>query len=224
MTKHSSVFQFLAIVVIAVGVSLFSAPAGRADIIHVENPTACSGMATLCAGSTPFSLTALLNGTEQLKDLMDILDSNVTVGDSTVPTYLIKNDTGNSSFTLTFNFTLANNAFINCQNGFGACDIKGTLAPSGTVTYGPPSGLPNGTTYSGAVTITFDSTPTTTSACPSGSGDGCFDLTFASFAHAGADVGTVIPSIPTTTPEPAGLALLGSGLLMVAGIYRRKLA
>ena len=224
MTKHSYAFRFLAIFAIAAGVSLFSAPSGRADIIHVENPTACSGMATLCAGSTPFSLTALLNGTEQLKDLMDILDNTVTVGDSTVPTYLIQNDTGKSSFTLVFNFTLANNAFINCQNGFGACDIKGTLAPSGTVTYGPPSGLANGTTYSGTVNITFDSIPTTSSACPSGSGNGCFDLTFASFAHAGADVGTVIPSIPTTTPEPAGLALLGSGLVVLGGLLRRKSA
>jgi hypothetical protein len=184
-------------------------PCASADIIHVENATACTPGGTICAGgsasTTPFSLTAIEKGTETI---LDPLDSSVTVGNNTVPTYLINNDTGKSSFALAFIGTLASNAFLTCQvtGGSEGCSIAGALGTVGTGgTYGPPSGQTTNWSYD--VTLLFTGVPA-----------GNFDLTFASFAHAGADTGKV-----TSVPEPSSLALLATGLFGLVGFARRKM-
>ena len=206
MSKASRNSALFVIVLTSV---LFLAPYASADIIHVENATACTPGGTICNGgsasTTPFSLTAIENGTQTL---LDPLDSTVTVGNSTVPTYLINNDTGSTSFSLTFIGTLASNAFLTCQvtGGSEGCSIQGALGTVGTGgVYGPPSGQT--TNWPFDVPVTFTGIPT-----------GNFDLTFASFAHAGADTGTI-----SGVPEPSSFLLLATGLFGVLGFARRKM-
>ena len=205
----SKAFRNSALFVIVLTSVLFLAPYASADIIHVENATACTPGGTICSGgstsTTPFSLTAIENGTQTL---LDPLDPTVTVGGSSVPTYLINNNTGKTSFTLTFTGTLDFNAFLNCQvtGGSEGCSIKGALGTVGTnVNYGPPAGQT--TNWFPDVTVTFTGIPA-----------GNFDLTFASFAHAGTDAGTI-----SGVPEPSSFLLLATGLLGVLGFARRKM-
>src|SRR5260370_40644946 len=90
------------------------APCASAGIIGVANATGpCSsdgltnGGGTICSGNnTPYSLTALLNGTQALRS---------DVGTQTAPVYLVNNDTGSTTFTLVFNGLLQSNQSVNCQ-------------------------------------------------------------------------------------------------------------
>jgi PEP-CTERM motif-containing protein len=204
MLRDYRIYVFCAVVLSSV---FLLVPYASADIIHVENATACTPGGTICAGgsasTTPFSLTAIKAGTE---GLLDPLDSSVTVGNNTVPTYLINNDTGVSSFTLTFMGTLASNAFLTCQvTGSEECSITGAGTVGTGGMYGPPSGQT--TNWDFYVNVGYTGVPA-----------GNFDLTFASFAHAGVDTGTV-----TSAPEPSSLALLATGLFGLLGFARRKM-
>jgi hypothetical protein len=205
----------LAVAVLAVGfVTVFACvPSAFADNIVIQNNTGCaSGINGICVGGiTPFSVTDVENGTETL--LEPGLSPAATVGDSTVPTYILVNDTGSTTFTLTFSGTLANNAFLDCQENGGfagdLCSISGSL---GTVSnngqYGPPAGQM--TPWNPNVTITFSGVPVGTQ----------FDLSFTSFAHANTDTGTVTGS---AMPEPSAGLMLGTGLLglIVISIWGR---
>lgn len=213
MTKLCATSKNLILVVCVFAMSFLVIPYASADIIHVLNNTGCaSGLSGICvggtltvAGTTPFSLTDLENGTETL--LQPGLTPAATVGNSQVPTYVIDNDTGSTTFSLAFNGTLANNAFLTCQvtGGSEGCSIAGSL---GTVDtngqYGPPGGSSN---WSPDVTLTFTGIPA-----------GDFDLTFASFAHAGTDTGNITPVVP----EPASLLLLSTGMIGALGALRRR--
>lgn len=212
MNRAYSNWRLIAIAVTAVVMGFMCIPCASADNIVIQNNTGCAGgISGICPGGghTPFSLTDIENGTQTL--LEPGLFPGGTVGNSTVPTFIIKNDTGSTSFTLTFDGTLANNAFLDCQeNGAFAghpCSITGSFGTVGTGrSYGPPHGQT--TPWDPDVTITFNNVPIGTT----------FDLTFSSFAHAGIDTGSIVP-----TPEPSTLLLLGLGVLAALGMacFRR---
>jgi hypothetical protein len=203
---------FTAVAVTAFVIGFGYAPSASADNIAIQNNTGCAaGISGICPGGGPtaFSVTDLNNGTETLVE--PGLTPAATVGNSTVPTYILTNDTGSTTFTLNFSGTLANNAFLDCQeNGAFAgqsCSITGSLGTVGTgVSYGPPSGQT--TPWNPDVTITFNGVPL----------GATFDLTFSSFAHAGTDTGSIVP-----TPEPSTTLLLSFGLLAGLGLscFRR---
>ena len=180
-TKTLSAYRLFVLVAVAFVV----VPRASAGIVGVANATGpCSsdgltnGGGTICSGnSTPYSLTALENGTQVLQ---------AVVGTQTAPVYLVNNDTGKTSFTLTFNGLLQSNQSVNCQENGGfagrPCTVSGALGTVGnSVKYGPPS--PNGQLIAN---FTFTGVP-----------DGNFDLTFASFSNG--DSGTLggISTLPT---------------------------
>ena len=212
MNKVYSNRLFTAIAVTAFIIGFVYVPFASADNIVIQNNTGCAtGISGICLGGgpSPFSVTALNNGTETL--LEPGLTPAATVGNSTVPTYILKNDTGSTTFTLNFSGTLANNAFLDCQENGGfagqSCSITGSLGTVGTgVSYAPPSGQI--TPWNPNVTITFNGVPL----------GATFDLTFSSFAHAGTDTGSIVPA-----PEPSTTLLLSFGLLAGLGVccFRR---
>jgi TonB family protein len=166
------------------------APCASAGIIGVANATGpCSsdgltnGGGTICSGNnTPYSLTALLNGTQLLRS---------DVGTQTAPVYLVNNDTGSTTFTLVFNGLLQSNQSVNCQENGGfagkPCTVSGTLGTVGnSVKYGPPSA--NGQLVAN---FTFTGVPA-----------GTFDLTFASFSNG--DSGTLTGTYTGTLPSGSG--------------------
>ncbi len=224
MFRFSSRIRSLLPATIAVFALVFAASThASADIVKIQDSTSCGG-GTICTGTnTAYSLSDIVNGTQVLHDPNDPTES---VGNSDTATYLITNDTSSTSITFTLTGTLANNAYLNCQTSGGfsnhACTISGygTVNNLGTVSnptgggaaqYGPPSG--ESSTWPYGVTITF-------SGVSIGS---TFDLNFSSFAHAGADTALVVPV--ALTPEPSTLLLLGTGLLGLGGVLkRRKLA
>jgi hypothetical protein len=201
---------FTAVGAVALVIAAY-APSAAADNIVIQNNTGCaSGISGICVGgSTPYSLTDVLNGTEALVEP----GTSETVLDSTVPTYIVTNDTGSTTIQLTFDGELANNAFLDCQENGGfsndSCSISGSLGTVGTgAQYGPPAGQT--TSWDPHVTITFTGVAIGST----------FDLTFSSFAHANDDQGDVV----ATTPEPSDVLLLIIGLLGVStvGFLRRK--
>jgi hypothetical protein len=163
-------------------------PPPAAPVISVTSATDCSGMGpreTICAapgGKTPISLTALLNGTVTLAAVR---------GFDTSPVYEINNDTGRTTFTLTFNGTLAYNQTPSCQatGAFGGnlCTIAGPLGTAVTgQSYGPPPGIMPGQFWNPNVEVTFSGIPA-----------GNFDLTFTGFFDG--DVGWFEPQCVMTT-------------------------
>jgi len=165
-------------------------PCASAGIIGVANATGpCSsdgltnGGGTICSGNTtPYSLAALLNGTQ-------VLHSDV--GTQTAPVYLVNNDTGSTTFTLVFNGLLQSNQSVNCQENGGfagkPCTVSGALGTVGnSVSYGPPSA-------NGQLVANFTFT---------GVAAGNFDLTFASFSNG--DTGTLTGTYTATLPGGSG--------------------
>jgi hypothetical protein len=129
---------------------------------------------TICYSGTnssnyvPFSLTAVLNGTQTLP---------VSVNGQ-VPTYLIKNDTSNTTLTLTFTGSGVGGSWTGnmlCSNTLanGLCQITGPAGTAGEgANYGPPSG---GWPSSIVAQFTFNNVPTGSN----------FDLNLANFASDG---------------------------------------
>lgn len=197
-----------AFVLILLG-SFLLVPHALADNIGIADATVCSGTppgGTICSngsgglqgtGGVPFSFTGIENGSIVLQ---------VSIGTQTAPVYEVINDTHSTitSFTLVFNGVLPSNQFIDCQTNGGfsgaGCSITGA---SGTVgknaQYGPGGQFP--------ATITF----TGLNIAPGAK----FDIVFSSFANGA--TGNV-----TGVPEPGTLLLLGSGLLGVGLLRRRR--
>lgn len=185
-------------------------------IIGVANATGPCGAGpggTICTGpsnSTPFSLTALENGSEALQ---------AVVGTNTSPVYLTENDTGSNTFSLTFTGGLAFNQFLDCQENGGfagsSCSISGALGKVGTgAQYGPPSGLTNGQYWNPDATLTFQIPASAYQLCPDGK-DLCFDTTFASFGNGSSGTLTSMPEggTPLAYLFLAGIVCLGGILL-----------
>jgi hypothetical protein len=87
---------------------------GKDPTIGVANASgSCSvfenmsdGGAVCADGATPFSLTALENGSESLQSV---------VGSNASPVYLVDNNTGSGTFSLVFSGSLAPNQVLGCQ-------------------------------------------------------------------------------------------------------------
>lgn len=200
MTKASCARRLVAIAVLAFLGAVLMVPNASADIIGVQQAanTNCSstgltqGGGTICYdNTTAFSLTALEDGTESLQ---------AVVGTQTSPVYLVDNNTGSTSFTLTFNGLLASNQFLTCQeNGAFAgdsCSISGALGKVGAgAQYGPPNPSPTAV-WNPDVSITF-----------TGVGAGDFDIAFASFGNGASGTLTGVPE------SSSSLQLLAIGLL-----------
>ena len=204
--------------------AFFVVAGARADIIKIQSTQSCNvigldsspataqGGVHCDTGNTAFSLTDILNGTIALY-----------VGNSQTPSWNVVNDTGMAitSLTLFYSGALDSNADIDMQVSgttiFTAC-VETTAASAtfsdshcGTGDIAPaPVDLPLEMTWSGTGVAN----------------EGTFNIGTASFAHGGADAGcisgTASCSPVTATPEPSSLALLGSGVLALAGVVRRR--
>jgi hypothetical protein len=142
------------------------------------------------------------------------------VGTQTSPVYLVDNDTGSSSFTLTFNGSLANNQFLTCQENGGfagdSCSISGALGTVGTgAQYGPPAGLPNGTYRNPDATLTL-----------TGPSSGDFEITFASFGNGASGTLTAMPESSSTltllATDLSPLVLFGLSAFFENGVGQKK--
>jgi hypothetical protein len=160
---------------------LVTAPFAAADILGIQNATACSGPTDPhCNAGQPFSLQSILNGTTSLSAFFP--------GTTTQAFYLVRNEVSNSLTSFSFNLTgpaLPSNHFLTCQvnGGFAgaACSISGLSGTVGTgAQYGPPGLLPATFTFSG-FTLTNGQ---------------LFNIQFASFGQL---------NTTTTVPEPARL-------------------
>jgi hypothetical protein len=204
-TKALSAYRLFVLVAVAFVV----VPRASAGIVGVANATGpCSsdgltnGGGTICSGnSTPYSLTALENGTQVLQ---------AVVGTQTAPVYLVNNDTGKTSFTLTFSGLLQSNQSVNCQENGGfagrPCTVSGALGTVGnSVKYGPPS--PNGQLIAN---FTFTGVPA-----------GNFDLTFASFSNGDSGTLSGISTLPIG-PGAGGSCGQNSVPVVVSGDVMRN--
>jgi len=191
---------------IIVGAAFALAPVASAGIVGVANATGpCSsnglsnGGGTICSdNTTPYSLTALENGTQVLR---------AVVGTQTAPVYLVNNDTGSSSFSLAFIGLLQSNQSVNCQENGGfagdSCTVSGTLGTVGNgIKYGPPA--PNGVLVA---TFTFTGIPA-----------GNFDLTFASFGNG--DSGTLTGPASSAGGNSSGC---GGPVIVPSDVMRQRL-
>jgi hypothetical protein len=117
--KHAS--SILVGISAATVLAAVSMPQARADIIKIQNPGSTCSDGT-CNGGTPFSLTAIENGTQSL-----------TIGGSvgSAATYIVKDDIAGSitSISLDLTGTVASNQFLNIQFG-GGFSGTGTLSPN----------------------------------------------------------------------------------------------
>ena len=96
-----------------------------------------------------------------------------------------------------------------------ACDVFGALGPS-TVTFGTPFGI----NFQGQI-ATAKLSPTLFLALFPHGFKNQFSGTF-SYVPFSYNSATVINLIPTATPEPGTMTLLGSGLLAIAAAFRRR--
>jgi hypothetical protein len=157
------------------------------------------------AGTTPdgFSLSALLNGSISL-----------FVANSQTPSWNFINDTGAAvtSLTLYFAGDLASNASIDMQQSggiFTACAStaggitrsNSDCGPTDKTVYDPT--MPVALTWSGGTGIAAGYV---------------FNISTASFAHAGQDAGHFYSPIP----EPESYAMLGLGLGLLGWVMRRR--
>jgi PEP-CTERM motif len=209
---------FSLVVASVLAVSGLAASSAKADIVSITQQTLsqCGQGSIVCDGTSAFSLTAIEDGSVQL-----------LISNSQTPSFVVVNDTGSTITDLTFDYfgVLASNANLNCQiNGpaqseFSSCTVTGV-----------------GSSGSGTTTLNGPITPPAVFNFIAGSGTGIaagadFDITTASFAHAGQDngcltgaaAGSCTPTTPPVVPEPSSLALFATGLCCVAGILRHRL-
>ena len=189
--KNSHIRYFLFVMLILTFSPLAFAqapPPPVPPVIRVTSATECSGMGlggTICSApgsKTPISLTALVNGTVTLASVRGLNHS---------PVYEIDNDTGRTTFTMTFNGTLAYNQTPSCETtgafGGNLCTISGPLGEAVTgQPYGPPPGLKPGQSWNPNAEITFSGIPA-----------GNFDLAFSGFSDG--DMGWFEPQCVMTT-------------------------
>jgi len=128
-----------------------------------------SGVGTICVNNTTaYSLKALENGTQTLAAIVNGQNA----------TYLVNNDTGNASFTLTLTATAPTNSTLamQCSNTIvsaAVCQITGTAGTAAEgANYGPPTG---GWPSKINAQLSYTNAPT-------GSGSaGNFDISFSNF-------------------------------------------
>ena len=203
--------------------AFFDLPSARADIVKIQPIQTCdvigldpSGAAAQggvhCnTGNTPFSVSLLLNGSIKL-----------FVGNSQTPSWNLINDTGGflSSLTVFFNGMLASNADIDMQQ-------TGGIFTACTSTTG--NNVVNSDSNCGTGDITSDNPVLPVKLVWSGgtglAAGATFNLSTASFAHAGQDQGCFSGngSCSVTKPEPNSLVMLGSGLAGLVWLGRKVL-
>jgi hypothetical protein len=196
--------------IIAFGTALLSPSAG-AQILAIDgsatNVSNCGQGGQFCNGSSPFDLSNVQNGSTPL-----------VIPPNTSGEFLILDDDPGTlaSLTLEFEGSLASNASMSCQ-------VSGWPSTQGTESFQQPFSQStctvNGVTGKGPDGVTPDTIIWSEGAGgTAGLTDGeLFDLRFASFAHAGADHGSVVG-----VPEPGSLGLLAVGLVSFLGVIRRR--
>jgi hypothetical protein len=185
-----------------------------ADIVAIDgsgvNTSQCGSGSTVClSGHNPFLLSDVLNGSTPL-----VIPANGT------PQFIVKDDLAGtqSSLTLLFTGSLANNASISCQ-------VSGWPSTQGATSFATPfdqnTCKVDGVTGTGPQGLTTPQKIVWTEGAGGSAGltnGELFDVRTASFAHAGQDFGNLTGAVP----EPTGVSLLALMVIGVAGLLRRK--
>jgi hypothetical protein len=227
--------RYFAVLIVMTASSLVA----HADIIKIQNAQTCAVYGLDASPATSTGGVHCQTGGAGF-NLSDLLSGNISlfVGNSKTPSWNIYNDTGSmvTSLTLFYSGALASNANIDMQqsnNIFKACvEVNANNAVFSDPNCGTKDIAPYGTTGVPLPLQMTWSTYATGTSGGAGSGVGIgdtFNISTASFAHAGADAGCISGTAdcsPTTVPEPPSSLLLGSAIGLAAicgGFVRRSL-
>lgn len=192
---------------VALAASFLLVPRAHADIIKIEGPATCPGNigSGLCNGSVPFSLSGFLSGAVTFNINVPLLGGTEE--------WVLKNDTGHTVTSFSFVFTgsqadnalcqIANSNSVTVTNWLTACTIVDSLGHTTSL---------GGTQIGGGGQ--FFVPPAIISFSGPGIPDGAsFNLDFVSMQGTGT----------ASVPEPSTLSLLGSGLISVGVLLRKRL-
>lgn len=204
-----------------IAVCLMMPSVASAAIIKIQTAQSCNYVGLDTSTSTVHGGVHCSDAANDPFSLSDVLDGTISllVGNSQTPSWNLINDTGAAltSLTLSYSGALASGSYIDMQVSgtsiFVACsettfnNVTYSDAHCGTSDKAPaPVALPLEMTWSGGTGLAINQ---------------IFNLGTASFAHAGADAGSITGTL-SPVPEPESYAMLLAGLGLLGFTARRR--